>query len=274
MGAGAVPARWHVHEPEPDPDRDGEPDGDRADPSVAPSASLPAPISVTAEATVAVEQPIALVASADGDLWALAPGRLDRIDPDTDTVSGSVTLGSTTEQYNGLAANADGLWATNSDAAVVYRVDPTTLAVVAPITAGQAPKGVLATDAGVWVADVHGGSVLRIDPATNTVVATTTVGRTGASGPNWLADGFGTIWVDVPNNTTVARIAPATNTVQATIDAPRGLTPCGGIAVGDGRGMDHRLLVVTDDGPRRPDHGHFRGDGRPRRVRLHPDRDR
>jgi len=200
-------------------------------PSVAPSAALPDPISVTSEATIAIQAPIALVA-ADGALWVMAPGRLDRIDPSVDAVSGSVALGSTTDLYNGLAANAGGLWATDSDAALLYRVDPTTLTVAATIPAGLSPKGVLATDAGVWVADVHGGSVLRIDPATNKVVATTTVGPTGNSGPNWLASGLGSIWVDVPNNRTIVRIDPVTNKVQTTIPAPAGVTPCGGLAIG------------------------------------------
>jgi virginiamycin B lyase len=200
-------------------------------PSVAPSAALPAPIAVTAAATVAIQQPIALVAAAGGDLWVMAPGRLDRIDPSVNAISGSAALGSTTDLYNGLATSAAGLWATNSDAALVYRVDPATLKVAATIPAGLSPKGVVATEADIWVADVHGGSVLRIDPATNKVVATITVGPTGNSGPNWLANGLGSIWVDIPNNETITRIDPVTNTVQATITAPTGFTPCGGIAV-------------------------------------------
>jgi len=186
---------------------------------------------VTAEATIAIQGPIALVA-ADGALWVMAPGRLDRIDPSVNAVTGSVALGSTTDLYNGLAANAGGLWATDSDAALLYRVDPTTLKVAATIPAGLSPKGVVATDAGVWVADVHGGTVLRIDPATDEVVATTTVGPTGNSGPNWLASGLGSIWVDVPNNRTIVRIDPVTNNVQATIPTPASITPCGGLAVG------------------------------------------
>jgi len=200
-------------------------------PSIAPSAALPSPISVTPEATIANQQPIAMIA-AGAALWVMAPGRLDRIDPKANAVSGSVALGPTTDLYNGLAANATGLWATDSDAAVVYRVDPKTLKLVATIPAGLSSKGVFATDAGVWVADVHGGSVLRVNPKTNKVVATITVGPTGNSGPNWLANGLGSIWVDIPNNDTIVRIDPVTNKIQATIPASAGHTPCGGIAVG------------------------------------------
>ena len=195
------------------------------------SPSLPAAISVTPEASVPVQGPIAMVASGPM-LWVMAPGRLDRIDPSTNAVTGSVAIGATTELYNGLAASADGLWATNGDASLLDRVDPTTLKVAAKIPAGLAAKGVLATADAVWVADVHDGSVLRFNPATNKVVETVTVGPTGTSGPNWLADGLGSIWVDIPNNGTIVRIDPVTNNVQATIPAPVNVTPCGGIAVG------------------------------------------
>jgi streptogramin lyase len=199
--------------------------------SVRPSAALPSPIAVTAEATIAIQQPIDLVA-ADGLLWAMAPGRLHRIDPASNTVTGSVPLGPATDLYNGLAANADGLWATDSDAALLYRVDPAALALAASIPAGLSPKGVVATDTGVWVADVHGGAVLRVDPATNRITATIMVGPTGASGPNWLANGLGSIWVGIPNNRSIVRIDPATNDIQATIPTLSGITPCGGLALG------------------------------------------
>jgi len=194
-----------------------------------PTSALPAPIAVTPESTITAQGPVAMVAL-DGAIWVMAPGRLDRIDPDTDEVGASGPLGATTELYNGLAASVDGLWATNSDAALLYRVDPATLAVI-EIPAGLAPKGVLAADDAVWVADVHGGSVLRIDPATNIVAGTITVGPTGPSGPNWLASGLGSIWVGVPNANAIVRIDPATDLIQATIPMRVGVTPCGGFAV-------------------------------------------
>jgi virginiamycin B lyase len=205
--------------------------GPTRNPNIAPRASLPAPVPVTADETIAVEGPIAMVADSAA-LWVMGAGRIDRLDPGVNAVTGSVTLGPTTDLYNGLAVNEAGLWATDSDAAVIYRVDPETLTLAASIPAGQSPKGVLATAAGVWVADVHGGAVLRIDPATNKVVATTTVGPTGNSGPNWLAEGLDSIWVGIPNNTTIARIDPVTNKVQATIQTLLSIPPCGGLAVG------------------------------------------
>jgi len=214
------------------------PSSPSATPSVSPSPGptsgslrTPTPIPITPDAAIPVDTPIAMVA--DGlDLWVLVPGRLDRIDPVTNAVTASIPLGATSDLYNGVTANANGLWATDWDTSVVYRADPATLKVVKEIAVGSGPKGVVATDAGVWVALTHAGTVVRIDPTTNKVVATVTVAPTGASGPNWIASGLGSIWVDVPNNATVARISPVTNAVQATIPAPYPVVACGGIGVG------------------------------------------
>lgn len=192
---------------------------------------LPTPTTIGTEASVPVSGSLAMVS--DGvSIYVLAGGRIDRIDPATNTVSGSVIIGPSSDLYNGLAVNAAGLWATDSTTAILTRVDASTMIVAARIPAGSSPKGVLATAAGVWVADVHGGAVLRIDPATNTQLARVTVGPIGNSGPNWLASGLGSIWVGVPNNSTIARFDPATDTIQATIQATEGFTPCGGLAIG------------------------------------------
>lgn len=199
--------------------------------SGAQSTSLPTPISITAEATVPV--PDLLGWEIDGtQLWGLVPGSIDRIDLTTGKVTGTVPLGSATNLYNGFGSNDAGLWATEWETALLYRVDPATLKVVATIPAGLGPKGILANADGVWVADTHDGKVLRIEAATNTIVASITVGPTGNSGPNWLAEGLGSIWVDIPNNETVVRIDPVTNAIQATLQTPQRFTACGGFAIG------------------------------------------
>jgi len=208
----------------------------RATPTVAPttsavgSAALPAAIHVTPEFTIPVQGVQDIVSSGQA-IWVMAPGRVDRLDPGSNTVADAVTIGATSDLYNGVAANAAGIWATNSTKAELDRIDPVTLKVVR-IPAGLSPKGVLATADGVWVADVHGGSVLPVDQATNKVGTAIMVGPTGSSGPNWLATGLGSLWVGVPNNNTIVRFSPATGTVEATINAPVGTSPCGGIAVG------------------------------------------
>lgn len=194
------------------------------------STLLPASVSIKAEATFPFPDLTGFVR--DGTvMWGLTQGRIDRIDPATFTVTGSVTVGGAADLYNDLALNDAGLWATDWDTATLYRADPATLTLTAAIPAGFAPKGILANADGVWVADTHDGKVLRIDPATNTVVARITVGPTGSSGPNWLASGLGSIWVDIPNNGTVVRIDPVTNAIQATLQTPATFTACGGFAI-------------------------------------------
>ena len=185
---------------------------------------------MTPEATIPVEGVIQIVA-AGSDVWTLSPGRLDRIDPTTNTVTGSVSTGPTTELYNDLTSGLDAVWASNNDAGLLYRVDPVGLSVVAAIPVGYAPKGVRVTPEGVWVADTRGGAVLRVDPATNEVADSVPVSRAGLSGPNWLESGLGSIWVSIPNNGTATRFDPVSLEVQATIEAPPGFTPCGGFAI-------------------------------------------
>jgi YVTN family beta-propeller protein len=154
-----------------------------------------------------------------------------RIDPATNSVGAASQFGLTGDQWQGLAASANGLWITDWDTKRAYRIDPTSLQVVAQVQTGLALKGVMVTADAVWIADTHAGTVVRIDPKTNKVVATIQVGPTGTSGPNWLASGLGSIWVDIPNDSTVVRIDPATNRVQATIPVTT-ITPCGGFGVG------------------------------------------
>ena len=181
-------------------------------------------------ASIAAVKPQSL--ATDGTvLWLLSEnGSVARIDPATNTLGTGVPTGATTDLSQGISVGANGVWVTEWNKAKLYRVDPTSLKVVATIPVGLAPKGVLATEAAVWVADTHDGKVLRIDPATNKVVATITVGPAGNSGPNWLGSGFGSIWTGVPNASTVVRIDPITNAVQATITVPVEVTACGGFA--------------------------------------------
>ena len=192
---------------------------------------LPASISITPEAEVTVPDLLGFELD-ETELVGLGPGRMVRVDLGTGEITDTVPLGGATDLYNGFATNDAGLWATDSDNATLYHVDPSTFTVAAAIPAGFAPKGILANADGVWVADVHFGTVMRVDPVTNTVVATITVGPTGSSGPNWLASGLGSIWVDIPNTQSIVRFDPQTDAIQAQIPTPVGFTACGGFAIG------------------------------------------
>jgi len=201
-------------------------------PSGSPPASPPAlvPVPIVATASLAVSRPQSL--ASDGTVvWVLTEtGAVRRIDPATNAIGAGIQTGGTSDFYQGISVDKNGVWVTEWNTATLYRVDPGTSRATA-IAAGLAPKGVLATGTAVWVADTHAGKVRRIDPATNKVVATVDVGPLGTSGPNWLASGLGSIWVDIPNNQTVVRINAVTNSIQATIDIPAAVTPCGGFAI-------------------------------------------
>jgi len=196
-------------------------------PTPSPSPFPATPITPTASIAGVTPQSLATDGKA---LWLLTEtGAVQRIDPATNKAGPAIPTGGTTDLYNGISVDANGVWVTDWDTTTIFRIDPTTSKATA-IEVGDFLKGVLATGSAVWVAATHDGKVYRIDPATNKVVATVTVGPTGNSGPNWLGSGFGSIWVSVPNAASIVRIDPITNTVQATIKAPVEVTPCGSFA--------------------------------------------
>lgn len=122
-----------------------------------------------------------------------------------------------------LAATGDAVWATNSEATDVTRVDPATDAAVATVDVGGEPAGVGQTEGAVWVAVYDTDVVQRIDPATNQVTQTIAVGN----GPRNVAATDAAIWVPNLNDNTVSRIDPATNLVAINIPVgagPRGIT--------------------------------------------------
>ncbi len=98
---------------------------------------------------------------------------------------------------------------------------------------GLGPIGITVDVGYVWVANHDGnptGSVAKIDPATMSVVDVIPIGNRSIAGPNWLAAGGGSIWTDVPNINAVVRIDPATDTITATIP-DKGV--CGALAAND-----------------------------------------
>jgi virginiamycin B lyase len=201
--------------------------------SVSPTAAQasPAMVSITPEATIAVQK-VGWLAFDGTMLWVFTgSGEAARLDPATNTI-GALTTVDATHQGGGFAVNEWGLWLNDFDANLVYRVDPASLEVVAKIPVGPNPEG-LAVDAkngAVWIANHRGGTVDRIDPATNAVVATIRVGNPGSSGPHQVGLGLGSVWVGVPNTSSVYRIDPVSNKVEATIDIPPGASPCSGFA--------------------------------------------
>jgi len=184
------------------------------------------------------------VAIGAGSVWVanLLPHTLTRIDPATNAVSATISIGDgLLDPFHGPTRVAFGhgtIWVLDgaADCGCVHRVDPATNAIVATINLGTpvrfrvAPFAIAVRPEAVWIALREGieaasnGSVVRVDPATNSVVGVIGAGSNpdfgGATG---LAANASGVWTSVPSMRSVLRIDPATNSVVATTS---GLT-CG-----------------------------------------------
>ena len=98
-------------------------------------------VSVTPTAAIDIVEPAAL--ATDGRVvWAMTgTGRAVRIDPATDQTAISVQLGATTDHFGGIAVDSNGIWVTDWDTKTLFRVDATSLDVVARIPGGVARAG-------------------------------------------------------------------------------------------------------------------------------------
>lgn len=133
------------------------------------------------------------IAATDEAVWVASTGRLERIDPDTNTVIASVDLQG--RPVSAIAAEPTGVWA-------VAITEPT-------------------DEAGEWT-----GSLVRVDPATNEVVAEIPLGAQVAGYEDEVMLGAGSVWVlgvrwfereDAEYGSDLIRVDPATNTIAARI---------------------------------------------------------
>jgi hypothetical protein len=86
--------------------------------------------------------------------------------------------------------------------------------VVARVTTGSQPCGILGVDGAVWVSDFRDATLVRVDPSSGAVGAPATTG----SEPCGLAAGAGSIWVEDYGSDEVTRVSIADGIVQATYD--------------------------------------------------------
>jgi streptogramin lyase len=173
---------------------------------------------------------------ADGSsLWVLdASGILTRLDPATGAVTGTLGLGSF---GFALAVGAGSVWAsgrttdpdaaplgslhTMHTAAVIWRVDPASLRVLATIpTAGNCDALAGSSDS-VWAAC---GNARRVDPTTDRLVSTKAVALNG------IAVGSGAAFA-LSETGVVTRLDAASGRTVAVVAVPAGSE---GLAVGDG----------------------------------------
>jgi virginiamycin B lyase len=173
-------------------------------------------------ATITARIPLAGVATAvdagEGAVWVREGTTVQRVDPATNAVTASISVG----QGVVLAAGEGAVWAPNTDSNTVSRINPGTNAVIATIPVrGTDPLGVAAGAGAVWVGvqnpEGTPATVDRIDPATNAVV--TTISDAPADVGPGVAVGAGAVWTSGPP--AVDRIDPATNRVVARVDVAR-----------------------------------------------------
>ena len=162
----------------------------------------------------------ARVSIGEGSVWVTAPdlrpdgsrGNLVRIDPVTNEVAATITIGG---PIQGLAVGDGSVWVTVPDggASTLYRVDPTTERVADTVRVGEAAGSLLFAEGSVWVNhEWAGGSVDRIDPVTGEVTGTFDL-------PNVQAEGGGSLWG--VSGDAVLRIDPGSGDVLATIPIAR-----------------------------------------------------
>jgi YVTN family beta-propeller protein len=176
--------------------------------------------------------------TARGSAVWIAPssGVLTRLDPVTGRAVQHVDPNTAP---TAVALGAGAVWATDSDADNVTRVDPAGL--VSAIAVGHGPSGIAVGAGGVWVADSLDDAIVRIDPSTRAPTAMIPVGRS----PTGVAVGAGSVWVANSGDGTVTRIDPGTDKVVATSvvgGSPRAIT------VVDGRAwvtVDARRIAAT-----------------------------
>jgi hypothetical protein len=105
--------------------------------------------------------------------------------------------------------------------AVLWRVDPATVGVLATIPTGANCDALAASGAVTWAAC---GTARRVDPTANRLVST----KAGAQ--NGIAVGEGAAWA-LSGDGTVSQLDPSTGRVVGTLVVPPGSE---GIAAGDG----------------------------------------
>ena len=126
-----------------------------------------------------------------------------------------------------VADGAGAVWAANSNAGTVSRIDPVAGSVVATIPVGTAPTGLAFGGGAMWVTNNYGETVSRIDPDVNRVVQTIPVGNA----PTGVAVGYGSVWVANSSDGTLSRINVVTGRLVRTIKLGASVTD---VAVGAG----------------------------------------
>ncbi|HEY6058804.1 MAG TPA: hypothetical protein VIV06_12295 [Candidatus Limnocylindrales bacterium] len=154
------------------------------------------------------------IATGFGAVWVAdsGGGTLVRIDPQTNAVAATITIGA---MPTSVAIGAGAVWVASSAEGTVTRVDPATNTVTAVIPTGPA-YSVAATSRAIWVTSPSGGdapigTLVQIDPALNQVSGS--IALTGR--PVAVAATDADVWVALDRQSTVVHLDVATQRVES-----------------------------------------------------------
>ena len=180
--------------------------------------SVPPPLRLDAgdlkpDATVDAGGERHFLAAADA-MWiaSTAAGTLARIDPKTNTVTHTVTLGGS--PCGPMTFAFGSIWVPLCGKGVA-RVDPKTHTLTATVaTQTPASRGAVVSAVGsIWTIADERGTLTRLDPDANTAVAEVYTEPGGVA----LAFGADALWIASPTANLVTRLNPYTNVVTQTI---------------------------------------------------------
>jgi YVTN family beta-propeller protein len=172
--------------------------GNKAGPISTASGPQPKPV-----ATVKVgADPVAL--TLDSNVWVASrsQGAIDAIDPATDRLARTPikTGGAPVSVATGFGS----IWAVDTTANSLMRLDPTQRTPPVSIPVGRGPSDVAIDKRWIWVANGDADTVSRIDPTNNQVDETIPVGEA----PSAIATGAGAVWVTNIDGKSVSEIDP------------------------------------------------------------------
>jgi hypothetical protein len=185
-----------------------------------------------ADALAAIPMPTCCVSDTvgyGGNVYALSqqppgPGleqaTVVRIDPASNTTTGSLTLLAGTPSGNALDTDAmavagGSIWVVAYFENEVLRIDPTKMSITAAIPVGRSPSSIVYDGRSLWVALNNAQSVIRIDPVNNRITQTVHVGSKDTSDSPWqIAYDGSQVLASMPNSGRVARIDPGTGRVR------------------------------------------------------------
>jgi YVTN family beta-propeller protein len=137
-------------------------------------------------------------------LWVMtATSRIERIDPNTNGVLGSISHERIGQPVWGGTAptpvvGAGAVWTSTYLTKTLWKIDPATAQFTGRVRLGRPAVGVAFGEGAVWVVG-NDGTLLRVDPSSETVVRTIRLGVYAAQQNVWapIAVGQGAVWVPV-----------------------------------------------------------------------------